>query len=185
MKTIYSRRIAAWAVFIIGFFLMFAGVLLLLRFVAGFSRVPVFIPFMFLLIGLVFAILAIKLNSRPSYIFAASFVLMIGLFILFSALEIIPRTILFRAWPLISVFSGLALIPAGWRRYSSFRARYIVPSCVFILLGITLLFFSFNIVTFSFRQFIVSWWPLLIIIVGLFMAVFSLGSRSNLGEKGK
>ena len=183
MKSLYSRRIAAWAVFIIGFFLMLLGVLLLLRFVTGLNRIPVFIPFMFLLIGLVFALLAIKLNSRSSYIFISSFVIMVGLFILLSALDIIPRPILFRAWPLISVFSGFALVPAGWQHYKTFRARYIVPSCVFIILGITLLVFSFNIVTFSFRQFIVSWWPLFIIIVGLFMAVFSLGSKSNPGEK--
>ena len=156
----------------------------MLRFVTGLSMLPVFIPFMFLVVGLIFALLAIKLNSRPSYVFAASFVLMVGVFILLSALDIIPRSIFFRAWPLISVFSGLALLPAGWRHYGALRSKYIVPSFVFILLGAALLFFSFNIVNFSFRQFIVSSWPLFIIIIGIIMVLFSLGARNSPGDQG-
>jgi len=186
MKSRYSRLIAAWAVFIIGFFLMLLGVLLLLLFVVGISRVSVLLSCVFMVLGTIFIFLAIKLNRRPTYVFVASFILMVGFFILLSALGIIPGEFLFKAWPLISVFSGLALLPAGRRHYGAFRSRFVVPSCVFIVLGLIFLIFSFDIVTFSFRQFIIDWWLLLsivvIIVIGIIMVLVSLGAKNTPGD---
>lgn len=183
MDSQYFRRIAAWAVFIIGSFLMLLGNALLLRYVVGISRFSVVISFIFLMAGFVFIILAIRLYRRPSYVFIAAFILMIGFFIFLAALGIIPRRFLFRAWPLLSVFSGLALLPAGRRHYGKFVSRFVVPSCVFIVLGLVLLIFSFNIVNFSFREFILEWWPVLIVLVGIMLLLVSLGSKNCPGDR--
>jgi hypothetical protein len=178
-----SRRIAAWAVFIIGFFLMLLGVISLVRSIVGFSGLSIFLAFLFVIIGCLFAVLAIKLNKKVVYLFFASFFCMVGFFVFLVALGIIPGSFLIKAWPLISVFSGLALLPAGWRYYGSFRAKYVVPSCAFVALGIVFLVFSFDIVTFSFKQFILDWWPLLIVLAGIILVLGSLGSRNSAGDR--
>jgi len=185
MNSHYFRRIAAWAVFIIGSFIMILGIVLLMRHVVGISRISISLSFLFLLVGFIFAVLAIKLHRRPSYVFIASFILMVGFFIFLTALGVIPRRFLFRAWPLISVFSGLALLPAGKRHYGSFRSKFVVPSCVFIVLGLVLLVFSFDIVNFSFKQFILDWWPVFIVLVGIVLVLVSLGSKNCPGDQGK
>jgi hypothetical protein len=179
-----SRRIAAWAVFIIGFFLMLLGIISLVRSsMGGVSRISIFVAFLFVIAGCLFAILAIKLNKQAAYLFFASLFFMVGFFIFLIALEIIPRSFLIKAWPLLSVFSGLALLPTGWRYYGTFRAKYVVPACVFIVLGSVFLVFSFNIVNFSFKQFILDWWPLLIVLVGIILVLGSLGSRNSAGGR--
>ena len=183
MQSRFSRRIAAWAVFIIGAFLMISGVGLLFRHVAGVPVISIFLAFLFLIIGSIFAFFAIRLSKRVTYVFFASFLLMVGFYVFFAALGIIPRHVVFRSWPLISVFSGLALIPAGWRHYGTFSSRFIVPSCAFVVLGSILLIFSFDIVTFSFKQFILNWWPLLIVLIGIMMVLVSLGSRHSPGDR--
>ena len=179
MNSVYFRRIAAWAVFSIGFFLMLLGLIFLLGSVAGVSRFSVFMSFLFLVIGALFAVLAIKLNKQAFYLFFAAFFLMAGFFIFLSALGLIPRSIFFRAWPLASVFSGLALLPAGWRHYGAFRSKFVVPSIAFLILGSVLLIFSFRLVTFSFKQFILEWWPLFVVLLGIVLVLGSLGSRDD------
>ena len=101
---------------------------------------------------------------------------MAGVFLFLSALGIIPLPFS-RAWPLLSVFSGLALLPVGWRRYGGFRPSYFVSSCAFVVLGCALLVFSLRMVPFSFKDFIQAWWPLLLVLGGLTLALISLGSK--------
>ncbi|MDR2619414.1 MAG: hypothetical protein LBC62_11145 [Treponema sp.] len=185
MISMFSRRIAAWFVFIAGLLLMFLGSAFLLGSLAGTSGISVFLAFFFVIAGILCAVLAVKLNKRSTYLFFAAFFLMDGFFLFLSALGIIPRAFFYRAWPLISVFSGLALLPAGWRRYGAFRSRYIVPSIAFLILGCVLLVFSFDVVDFSFRQFILDWWPVLIAFSGLLLVLFSLGTKNNPGDQGQ
>ena len=185
MKSGYSRRIAAWAVFIIGSFLMIFGVILLIRHTVGVTRISIFPAFLFLIIGSIFAFVATRLSKRTSYIFIASFLLLVGFYVFFAALGIIPTLVLIQSWPLISFFSGLALIPTGWYYYGAFNSKYIVPACVFVILGAVLLVFSFDLVDFSFKQFILNWWPLFIILIGIIMVLVSLGSRNSPGEKAR
>ena len=153
---------------------MILGISFLLGFLEGTSRISVFFSFLLVIVGAFCAMLAIRLNKRSSYLFFASFLMMAGLFLFLSALGIISLPFS-RAWPLLSVFSGLALLPAGWRRYGAFRKRYIVSSCAFVLLGCVLLVFSLRMVPFSFIQFVHTWWPLLFVLGGLTLVLISLG----------
>ena len=179
MESVYARRIAAWAIFIIGFSLMLLGLIFLFGFLAGISHFSAFLAFLLVAVGSLFAIIAIMFNKQPSYLFFALFFFLVGLYSFLSVLGIIPRFIFFRAWPLISVFSGMALLTAGWYNYRNFRSKFVVPSCVFLFLGLTLLIFSFRLVTFSFQQFILNWWPLLIILVGIILLLRSLSGKNN------
>jgi hypothetical protein len=164
--------------FIIGIFLMFLGSTFLLGALAGASRVSVLAAFFFVIIGLGCAVLAIKLNKRSVYLFFAAFFMLVGFFLFLSAMRIIPVAFS-QAWPLLSVFSGLALFPAGWHRYRALRSRYVVPSLTFVFLGSGLLIFSFDVVPFSFSQFMIDWWPLLVVLGGLILVLVALGTKSD------
>jgi len=173
MSSRLTRKLTASIVFIIGLSLMILGITFLLGSLEQTSRISVFLSFLLVITGASCAVLAIKLNKRSSYLFFASFFLMAGIFLFLSALGIIPLPFS-KAWPLLSVFSGLALLPSGWRRYGGFRKRYFVPSFAFVVLGCVLLVFSLNVVPFSFKQFIYTWWPLLFVLGGLTLVLISL-----------
>ncbi|MDR1899601.1 MAG: hypothetical protein LBQ55_06310, partial [Treponema sp.] len=136
---------------------------------------------MFVIIGSLFAFLAIRLNKRSLYLFFAAFFLLVGFFLFLFSLKIVPVSFS-QAWPLISVFSGIALIPAGWHHYGAFSSRYVVPAAAFVALGSGLMIFSFRMVPFSFAQFILNWWPLLVVLAGLTLVLVSLGTKNGTGE---
>jgi hypothetical protein len=175
MRRIKSRKITARLVFVFGLLFMFLGCGFLLSSLAETSGMSVLGSFLFVIIGSVCAFLAVKLNKRSTYLFLATFFLLVGFFLFLSALKIMPF-IVRKWWPVLSVFAGIALIPAGWHRYGKVRPRYVVPSTVFIILGCILLIFSLDVVSFSFKQFMLEWWPLLLVLAGLVLVLISLGT---------
>jgi hypothetical protein len=181
MRLIITRKTAARLIFIIGFLLMFLGSAFLLSSLVEKSCLSVIVSFLFVILGVGCAVLAIKLNKRSLYLFFAAFFMQVGLFLFLSALSIIPVSFS-EAWPLGSVFSGLALLPAGWHRYGSFRSRYVVPSLAFVVLGSALMIFSFDLVSFSFAQFIKNWWSLLLVLTGLTLILIALSTNNHTGN---
>ena len=172
------RRVVAHIIFSAGLLFMLLGITFLLGTMTGISRLSVLWSFLFVIIGAIFAIFAIKLNKRNVYLFFASYFILIGNFLFLSALQIIPFT-LSQGWPLLSVFAGLALLPAGWRHYRAINYRYLIPALAFAILGCILLVFSFKVAPFSFKGFIINWWPLLLVITGIVLVLLSLGSKGN------
>jgi hypothetical protein len=171
-----TRRTAARLVFIIGLLLMFLGSAFLLGSLVEISRTFILVSFFFVLLGAGCAVLAIKLNKRSLYLFFAALFLQTGFFLFLSALRVIPVAFS-RAWPLLSVFAGIALLPTGWHRHGVFRIRYIVSSAAFIVLGSALLVFSLDLVSFSLAQFVRNWWPLLVVLAGLILMLSSLCTK--------
>jgi hypothetical protein len=172
------RRITARLIFNIGLMLMLLGSAFLLGTLADISRVSVLWAFFFVILGAGCAILAIKFNKRSLYLFFAAFFLLVGFFLFFLSLRIIPLSFS-EVWPFLSVFAGIALVPAGWRHYESLRSRYVIPSVAFIILGCFLLVFSLDIVSFSFAQFIKNWWPLIVALTGLILILLSLSTQNK------
>jgi hypothetical protein len=174
----FSRRITARMVFLAGLILMTLGIAFLLKSMAGFSAPSALWPFLFVIIGLIFVILAIKLNKRSIYFFFAAFSFFAGIFLFLLALKILPVS-LAQSWPLLSVFAGLALFPAGWHHFNGIRYRFLIPSLAFAGLGCILLIFSFKVVSFSFRRFMANWWPLLFLLAGLILVLLSLNPKER------
>ncbi|MDR2516314.1 MAG: hypothetical protein LBC88_02900 [Spirochaetaceae bacterium] len=164
------------AIFYGGLFLIHLGSAFLLAAFAKASRLAVIVASLFIIFGALCAFLAVKLNKRSVYLFLATFFILAGFFILLSSLRILPVA-LSRWWPAVSIFTGLALIPTGWRHYGSIKPHYMVPSIIFIMLGVFLLIFSLDIVDFSFRQFLIRWWHLLLVMAGLILMLVSLGTK--------
>jgi hypothetical protein len=175
------RPLIARFIFAAGLLLMTLGVALLLGTLTGVPRVPVPLSFLLVVLGSLCAALAVRLHRltlrRSRYLFLATFFMLVGFFLFLSALRIFPLP-LAQAWPLISIFSGLALLPAGWHHYGSFRSRYTVPSIAFVLLGCALLVFSLEMVPFSLTQFVLYWWPALVAVACLMLVLLSLKTRN-------
>ena len=176
------RRAAARCVFFAGLAFMILGCIVLLDTRIGISRLSVLWSFLCVIIGALCAVLAIKLNKRLSYLFFAAFFILMGLFLLLSALRIIPFT-LAQSWPFLSIFVGLALLPPGWRHYRTIRYRYLIPSLTFVALGCVLLIFSFKVVSFSFKEFFIAWWPLLLVLAGLLLILLSVSTKTGTGDE--
>jgi hypothetical protein len=173
-----SRRAAAQFVFYAGIFIMVAGTIFLAGALAGVSRLPLLWSGLFIIIGGLFAIVSLKISSRPLYAFFAAFFILVGVFLFLSGLGIIPLG-LAQLWPLLAVFAGLALIPAGLRHYGAIRFRYLIPILFFIVMGLALLPFSLDLVDFSFRRFVIDWWPALLVLAGLALVLLSLSPKQK------
>lgn len=178
MIPIAIRRLIARFVFFSGLVLMSFGSVYLLETFPGTFRFSVFFAFLSVIIGVLCAILALKLNKRSLYLFFAAFFILLGFFLFFFTLKIIPMTFS-QVWPFLSVFTGLALFPAGWHRYGKIKIGYVVSSLAFIALGCLLLIFSFDVVQFTFKKFILQWWPLILILAGIILVLISLGTKSK------
>ena len=176
MRLFVTRRFTASVIFIIGFFLMFLGCAFLIESLIEVSRVSILISFLLLTIGIICAVFAIKLNWRSTYLFFAALFLQAGIFLFLYTMHIIPIKLI-HAWPLLSVFAGISLFPAGWHKYSKVKAAYIVPAAAFIVLGSFLMVFALDIVSFSLVQFVRYWWPMLVVLAGLILVLVSLATK--------
>jgi hypothetical protein len=183
MRHEVKRRLTARLLFLGGILLILLGYAFLLGTIAGISGTSVMAAFSVIIIGSVCAFLAVKLNKRSIYLFFATFLILVGFFLFLASLGIIPMAFK-KWWPLISVFAGLALIPSGWHFYGKIKIRHLVPAVAFIILGAVLLIFSLDVVSFSFKRFILDWWPLLIAVAGLILLLISLGTRFGPGGLG-
>jgi len=178
MQSIMTRRTAARLFFIIGFLSMALGYVFFQGSITNVSGVFLLISSLFIILGAGCAVIAIKLKKSSLYLFFAAYALQVGVFILLSSMEFIPVEYS-RFWPILSIFAGIALIPAGWYRYGFVKIRYIVPALVFIALGSILLIFSLDVVSYSLAQFVTEWWPLLIVLLGLILMLVSLGTKKT------
>jgi hypothetical protein len=176
MRFHVTRRAAARFVFIIGFLLMFLGSAFIIESLMNISRVSILVSFLLLILGISCAAFAIQLNWRSLYLFFAALFLQAGLVLFLYTIHIIPIKLI-DAWPLLSVFAGIALIPAGWHRYGVVKVTYIVPSVAFILMGGAVMMFALGLVPFSLMQFVIDWWPLLVVLAGLALVLTSLATK--------
>jgi hypothetical protein len=159
-------------VFCIGIVFSLLGSVLTLINLAEGARQRVISAFLLLIIGGFCVFLALKLRRRPLYLFFAAFFTFVILFLLLKATGISSLT-LKQSWPLLSVFAGLALLPAGRRRYGAVRRIYLFPAIALVVLGGFLMLFSLRITNFSFKQFVLGWGPVIIVVSGIMLILLS------------
>ena len=174
----HKHRLVSQTVFYTGLVLMLAGAVFLVGALSGVSHFSRLWSCLFLIIGGLFTIVSVKISGRPVYLFLAVFFLLTGIFFFLLGLSVLPVG-LSQSWPLFAVFTGLALIPAGARHYREIRISYLIPALAFTILGFVLIPFSFKLVSFSFKRFMIDWWPLLTLMAGGVLVLVSLGARNS------
>jgi hypothetical protein len=178
MKNAAKRKIFARIVFRVGVILSLLSCTVLLVSLASITQLQIIGSFLLLIIGGFCVFVAIKLKRRSLYLFFAAFLILVGLFMLLHVTGA-ARLTFKQSWPLLSVFAGLALLPAGGYRYGGVRRIYLIPSIALILLGGFLMLFSLKITNFSFKQFILNWYPVIILVAGIMLILLSLSSARD------
>ena len=139
-------------------------------------QISILISSILIIFGIAYAILAVKLHRRSRYLFSAVLLFETGVFLLLSSLNIIgigfPK-----AWSLLPIFTGIALLIAGQYRYRVLKPNYIIMSAAFIILGIIMMIFALDLVSFSLAQFVRDWWFLLVLFTVIILALIFLGTR--------
>jgi hypothetical protein len=121
--------------------------------------------------------LAFARGSSFSFFFVGVAFILEGAFILVS---IILGWRLIKAWPLAMAIAGLSGLLAGLIAKKRIKAAFAVPSFCFVLLGLSFSVFSFGWARIGFKNFIVVWWPTLLIAGGISLFVaYGLSRRGS------
>ncbi len=122
--------------------------------------------------SLVFFRLATSLRRNPRYFFVATFLILTAFLLVFHTLDLFALS--FRVvWPLLVVNAGLSLFVSSFFAYGHLRKSMLIPSLAFVLMGLLFLLFSFGIFNFSFKNFFLRWWPLILLFSGLLLLLLS------------
>jgi len=132
-------------------------------------------PLLVMAVGGAFLYLALVRHSSPAFLFGGIVFVLEGAFFLAALLL---RQEIGRVWPLTMVVGGVASAAAGLATWRRPRPSFVVPALCFVLLGALFSLFSYDVIGLSFRQFIVAWWPSLIIVGGILLFV-ALGLRGR------
>ena len=166
-------------VLVLGLFLILAGIFLLVDHSEHATRVFAFRPVFFMVIGSVFLFVSFAFTENGYTIFAGLFALLMGIVFLLIDTHIIPYS--FREmWPTIMIGCGISLMPSVFYKFRRIRSVYLFPAIVMCVLGFVFLMFSMHVFPFTFRHFMLKWWPLLIILGGVILiCIFLLQQSGN------
>jgi len=154
------------------------GLVLLLVTTRAFSDALMVWPLLVMAAGGVLLYMALVRRFSPAFLFGGISFVLEGAFFLVVALS--PLEI-GRAWPISLAIAGVAGIAAGLLAWRRLRPSFLVPSLCFLVLGLVFSLFSFGVITMSFRDFIVTWWPSIFILGGIMLfASYGLRDRGEL-----
>lgn len=130
------------------------------------------------LLGGILVFFSIVKFRRKSLMFSGIFLILTG--ILFFAIDtgFIPLS-LESLWPVVVIIGGLSLFISGLYVHRGIRVSIVIPSVSLLFLGGCCLLFSLNIITQPFLQLASRWWPLVLIMAGLFLVVLFFIRNSN------
>ena len=167
------------AALVSGAVLVFLGVFLLIPNQDFLSTLVRWSPLIFTIVGAVFLYKAFFKKTRPSALFIGLLLFLSGTFILLISTGIIPKDLpLEKLWPVFMGIVGVSLIPYGARYRRTIRVTLVVPGVILIVLMGLFLLFSLKIVQQTFAEFFITWWPLVLVAMGL-----ALVASSFLGKK--
>jgi len=138
--------------------------------VFDFTFSPFILPLVCLIFGYFSLYVAVLEKRRARFYFSGSFMVLIGLLLLlidYGILELNLQSL----WPVLVLFSGISLVPAGINRYHRAHPVYLVPAITFIALGIVFFLFTTDVITVPLRSFAVWWLPIALLpVIGVFLA---------------
>jgi len=115
-----------------------------------------------------FLYLAFLKHKNQILILPGMFLTLAGiLFLLLNT--ILSKSNFIKIWPAFMMISGISLIPYGSRKRSKHRIRIIIPAVSIIFLSLIFLPFSLGITSIRFADFISIWWPVLLILLGIYL----------------
>lgn len=155
------------ATFISGIVLTILGVLLLFwtqNFINGLVR---WWPVVITVFGAWLLFKAFFRQARPSVLFSGLLFFLTGTFMLLMNTVAPTGLTLKELWPVFMGIVGASLIPYGARYRRTVRVSLVVPGIILIVLMGVFLLFSLSVVKQSFAEFVIGWWPLVLVFMGI------------------
>ena len=156
------------AAFVSGVVLTALGVVLLVwmnNFLNGLVR---WSPLIITALGMIFLYKAWFRKARPSALFVGLLLFLSGTFTALLSTGILPDELtLEKLWPVFMGIVGVSLIPYGTRYRRTIRVTLVIPGIILILLMGLFLLFSLKVVQQTFAEFFISWWPAVLVAMGI------------------
>ncbi|MBN1410786.1 MAG: hypothetical protein JW969_08065 [Spirochaetales bacterium] len=135
-------------------------------------------PLPLILLGM-YILYSVFLRGKKDFYILPGMVLTLGgiLFLLLNT--VITEKNLSKIWPAFMLVTGLCLIPYALRKKARYRIAVLIPAISIIILSCIFLPFSLGIAPFSFTEFVLTWWPVLILVVGGFLIVYYSYSKQR------
>ena len=162
----------------LGLMLVLIGVFVKVGMVVPSESVFAWRPVTLLCAGVVCLFVAFAVMQSGLVVFVGLLSFLCGLVVLLVEAHIVPRSY-DGMWPAFLIATGLALFPAGLYRLKRLRTIYLFPAISMVVLGCVFLLFSLHVVPMTFGQFMVQWWPLLLVGGGLALVIIFVVQQVN------
>ncbi len=136
------------------------------------SGVLSFWPVLLVILGLYLLYRVYILGGSESLVFYGIFSAQAGAFLLLLNAEIMGNLYFRNLWPFFMLFAGVALLLYGLKRKGAYRVRYLIPSVSIISLSGIFLLFSLGFIRVSLKTILVQFWPLILVLCGVFLILF-------------
>lgn len=141
------------------------------------AKILDFLPIFLMIVGLSVALLTPSTKSSYQLFIGLGFIF-IGGFSFLLMRSIIGGTLL-QLWPVIGIGNGVILLIAGFYKYRKISFGYVIPSIAMIVLSAWFLLFSLKIVSISFKEFIIVFGPLLLVMLCVLLFVVYIFKRNS------
>jgi hypothetical protein len=110
-------------------------------------------------------------KARPRFLLLGLLLFLTGTFILLLNTVLAPCANLSQLWPIFMGIVGASIIPYSFRFGRTLRISFIIPSLFLIFFMFALLIFTLQFIKITFTDFVLGWWPLLLVFMGLTLVV--------------
>lgn len=163
----------------LGVILILAGVLFFGRVASNFNAHVESWPVIMTVAGAIIFYLSLVRIKYVLLFFTGLFSVLAGTLFMIICSGLIPDG-LKNWWPLVVVLAGLCVLLTGIAKDRRIRVACLLPSVLFMILGVFFLLFSLDIIKMSFSQWMSIFWPLFPICAGLaLILIFYIQQNSD------
>ena len=156
-------------------FCIVGGVLLL--WTGGYlGGIVVLWPVVPLVAGLILLYIVFQKDGPEAYVFLGTLFLLVGILVLLLN-TVMSEVTLERTWPLFMTITGLSLLAYARKKRGYARLSLTIPSIAIVVLSGIFLPFSLDLIQQNFIVFVGTWWPTLLIVLGLVLLITDLTRR--------
>ena len=160
-----------------GLLAVFVGLMLLLLTNGVVRAGELFVLALLLVAGVVAVIHAFLEDGRDAQFLGGTILVLLVLFLTMRA-TVFGRAPIARVWPGFVTIGGVSLLAYGLKKGSDYRLALGVPALFIVALSGVFFLFSLDVVRTTFVDFVITWWPTLIVAGGI-LTVWRHGSDGS------
>ncbi|MCR5401199.1 MAG: hypothetical protein K6E78_06340 [Treponema sp.] len=159
-----------------GVALILSGLILILRFSAGWDNVPV-LSVLAMIFGALVFYAAMTIIHWAVLFFSGLLLFCLGICMTFAFSGLLPLGPE-HLWPIGVILCGICLILTCIFKHQKIRMVYLFPSLLILTLGFIFLLFSLEVIKISFSSFMSKWSPSVLIFIGASLIAVFLWQRN-------